>query len=103
MPSLDLHYADPRLVALYDLDNPAGADTRFYLDLAAEVSARQIIDLGCGTGLLTRALARTGVQVVGVDPAPAMLAWARQQPGAEQVRWIQGTTPRCPAWEPTWP
>ena len=28
--------------------------------------------------------------VVGVDPAPAMLAYARQQPGAERVRWVEG-------------
>lgn len=26
---LDLHYVDPRLVALYDIENPCGADTDF--------------------------------------------------------------------------
>jgi SAM-dependent methyltransferase len=88
---LDLHYVDPRLVALYDRDNPRGADTDFYLRLAADLGARRILDLGCGTGLLTRELAAVdGRQVTGVDPAAAMLAVARRQPGAERVRWVEG-------------
>jgi SAM-dependent methyltransferase len=91
MTKLDLHYVDPRLVALYDIENPRGADTDFYLRLAADLNARTILDLGCGTGLLTRELAINGRQVIGVDPAPAMLAVARRQPGAERVQWIEGT------------
>jgi SAM-dependent methyltransferase len=90
MVKLDAHYVDPRLVALYDGDNPRGADTAFYGGLAAELGARRIIDLGCGTGVLTRDLAIPGRQVIGVDPAPAMLAYARRQPGAERVQWVEG-------------
>ncbi|CAM3536742.1 Methyltransferase domain-containing protein [Deinococcus saxicola] len=87
---LDGHYVDPRLVALYDSDNPGTADTDFYLGLASELTARSILDLGCGTGVLTRKLATSGREVTGVDPAPAMLAYAQQQPGAERVRWVNG-------------
>jgi SAM-dependent methyltransferase len=87
---LDLHYVDPRLVELYDHDNPRGDDTDFYVRLAADLGAHQIIDLGCGTGLLTRELAVDGRYVVGVDPAPAMLAVARRQPGADRVQWVEG-------------
>lgn len=87
---LDQHYVDPRLVDLYDRDNPRGPDTDFYCHLAADLDARQILDLGCGTGLLTRALALDGRDVVGVDPATAMLAFARRQPGADRVRWVEG-------------
>ena len=90
MVRLDEHYVDPRLVALYDIENPRGADTDFYLGLAAELDARRILDLGCGTGLLTRELATPGRQVVGVDPSPAMLAVARRQPGATRVQWVDG-------------
>lgn len=78
MPDLDLHYVDPRLVALYDLENQRGADTDFYLNLAAELDACRILDLGCGTGLLTHELATTGRKVTGIDPAPA----ARRGAGA---------------------
>jgi SAM-dependent methyltransferase len=90
MIKLDQHYVDPRLVELYDIENTRGADTDFYLRLAADLDARTILDLGCGTGLLTRELAVDDRQVAGVDPAPAMLAYARRQSGAERVQWIEG-------------
>jgi SAM-dependent methyltransferase len=90
MIKLDLHYVDPRLVDLYDIENARGADTDFYIQLAAELDARTIVDLGCGTGLLTCELALQGHQVIGVDPALAMLAIARRKPGAERVQWVEG-------------
>ncbi len=90
MVKLDEHYVNPRLVELYDIENPRGADTDFYVSLAAELNAQRIVDLGCGTGLLTRELATADRQVIGVDPSPAMLAFARRQPGAERVQWVEG-------------
>jgi SAM-dependent methyltransferase len=42
-----------------------------------------VIELGCGTGRLTAALARLGLNVTGVDISPAMLAQARSL--AEQL------------------
>ncbi len=90
MVKLDKYYTDPRLVELYDIENRRGPDTDFYLDLAAEAEARIVFDLGCGTGLLTRELAIPSRQVTGVDPSAAMLAYARRQPGAERVRWVEG-------------
>jgi SAM-dependent methyltransferase len=90
MVRLDQHYVDPRLVELYDIANPRGTDTNFYIRLAADLGARTILDLGCGTGLLTRELAIGDRQVIGVDPAPAMLAVARRQPHADRVQWIEG-------------
>lgn len=90
---LDLHSTHPRLVELYDIENVWGPDDDFWVELADELGARTIIDLGCGTGQLTRALAVGDRVVIGVDPSPAMLAVARRGQGAERVRWVQGDAP----------
>lgn len=71
-------YRDTELVGLYDLDNPDGEDHAYYRTLADEAGARMIVDLGCGTGLLTRSLARPGRTVIGVDPSRAMLRTAEE-------------------------
>jgi SAM-dependent methyltransferase len=81
---------DPRLVALYDEDNPDGPDHDYFRMLARSLDARTVVDLGCGTGLLTVTLARPGVRVVGVDPDAAMLDQARHRPGADRVEWVLG-------------
>jgi SAM-dependent methyltransferase len=46
-----------------------------------------VLDLGCGTGLFSAALAARGAGVVGVDPAAAMLDVARARP--EAVVWVE--------------
>lgn len=86
--SADDPYRDPQLVELYDVDNPGGEDHAYYRALADEVDARSIVDVGCGTGLLTRSLVRPGRTVYGVDPSWTMLQYARRQPGADGVRWV---------------
>lgn len=43
------------------------------------------VDLGCGTGLSTRAWSGVAVRVVGVEPNAAMLAAAEPAPGVEYV------------------
>jgi SAM-dependent methyltransferase len=83
-------FTDPRMAAVYDALGPGRADTDFYLELAAELAASSIADIGCGTGLLACDLARRGHAVTGVDPAAAMLEVARHRPGAQRVRWIEG-------------
>lgn len=87
---------DPRIVALYDIDNPGGADHDFYRALADEIQAETIVDLGCGTGLLTVSLASAGRSVSGIDPDDGMLAYARRRPGAEQVEWVPGDSRAIP-------
>ena len=87
-------YDDARLAAIYDVDNPAGEDHAFFRRVADEVSAARastrIVDLGCGTGILTVTLAGPGRDVVGIDPAEAMLAAARARPGGDGVEWRHG-------------
>jgi len=82
-------FSDPRLVAVYDTLNPIVEYETFYVDLAAGLSASSIIDIGCGTGLLTCELAKRGHRLVGVEPSSAMLDVARHRCG-EQVEWIEG-------------
>lgn len=90
-------YGDAQLVTLYDIDNPGGDDHDFYRALADEIGARTVIDLGCGTGLLTRALATPGRRVIGVDPSVTMLDYARRQSGAELLEWILGDASVIPS------
>ena len=69
--------------------------------LAADIGARTVVDLGCGTGLLTRVLGGRGHAVIGIDPSPEMLAVARRGPHADQVRWISGNAPTSEPRSPT--
>lgn len=81
---------DPRIVALYDGKNPDGPDHDYYRSLAVQPGVQRILDLGCGTGILTVTLAQEGREVVGMDPSPAMLDYARQRAGASEVLWVEG-------------
>lgn len=83
-------YRDEQLVELYDGDNPPGDDHEYFRTVASRIGATKIIDFGCGTGHLTRTLATAGRSVIGVDPSPTMLGYARRQSGAGSVTWIDG-------------
>jgi len=61
-----------------------GAHARFVADLAGAVvdwlsprAGERILDLGCGDGALTEAIAATGADVVGVDASADLLQAAR--------------------------
>lgn len=85
-------YEDELLAAIYDDDNPDGPDHDYFRELARELSATQITDLGCGTGILTVTMAGPGRIVVGIDPAAAMLERAAARPGGDTVEWRRGTS-----------
>jgi ubiquinone/menaquinone biosynthesis C-methylase UbiE len=84
----DEHYEHPKLAAIYDLFCGWSPDRDFYLSLAG-APPQQVLDLGCGTGLLCDAYAARGHSVTGADPTPAMLAVARQKPHGDKVEWVQ--------------
>ena len=84
---IDKMYIDPKIAHLYDTCNSWGDDTDFYLSLASKDKIK-ILDLGCGTGILTRAFAEKGHIVVGCDPAPAMLELAKKNDRNREVEWI---------------
>ncbi len=85
-------FSDPRLVAIYDTINPIASYEGFYLELATKLVASSIIDFGCGSGLLTCALAKKGHHMIGVDPSGRMLELARQRCDGKHVLWIEGGT-----------
>jgi len=85
-------FHDPRLVAIYDAVNAYGDNEQpdFYAQVASDIGATEIVELGCGTGLVTCRLAERGFRLTGVDPSSEMLAVARRRPGADQVAWVHG-------------
>jgi SAM-dependent methyltransferase len=86
---IDEHYTAPDLAALYDMlcRNDERGDFRFYLPMV--LAASSVLDVGCGTGALLKAARRAGHRgrLCGIDPAPAMLAWARD---LSDVEWVLG-------------
>lgn len=54
-------------------------------DLVAGYGPRTVLDAGCGTGRVAIELARRGIEVLGVDADPDMIAAARSK--APRLRW----------------
>jgi 2-polyprenyl-6-hydroxyphenyl methylase/3-demethylubiquinone-9 3-methyltransferase len=54
--------------------NPVRAN---YIDLKAKVAEKTLLDIGCGGGLLTEAMAQRGAVVTGIDMGEAPLEVAR--------------------------
>ncbi|MFJ6411482.1 class I SAM-dependent DNA methyltransferase [Terribacillus saccharophilus] len=55
----------------------------------AQIEINEIADLGCGTGYVTRQLAKAGYHMTGIDQSENMLAYAASLDTKQQVRWIQ--------------
>jgi 2-polyprenyl-3-methyl-5-hydroxy-6-metoxy-1,4-benzoquinol methylase len=53
--------------------------------LLGPVVGRRILDAGCGTGYLTRWLARQGAHAVGVEPARPLYEYCREREQAEPL------------------
>lgn len=60
--------------------------------LAEAACDGNVLELGCGTGAITRPLARHVRAIDAVDISPAMLAEAQRLPGgdAPSIRWREG-------------
>ena len=46
---------------------------------ARDKSANRVLDLACGTGIVSELLARTGAEVVGIDISPEMIEQAKRK------------------------
>jgi SAM-dependent methyltransferase len=69
-----------------------GLEERLILDLLGSVDGLDVLDLGCGYGVLASTLSRRGARVTGLDADPRMLAAARRRAKAEavEVNLVQG-------------
>ena len=62
----------------FDALAAAGVDVHGEADFVAGLCPTSVLDAGCGTGRVARALARRGIDVIGVDADPSMIATARR-------------------------
>ena len=84
-------YLDASFADVYDRFRPAPPDAVLEVirTLAGSARPRLIVDLGCGTGLSTRAWAESATEVVGVEPNPQMLEQARAATRQPNVRYVE--------------
>ncbi len=83
---------------LHDM-NPLRAG---YIDGKSPVAGKQLIDIGCGGGILSEDLARRGAQVTGIDMGEAPLAVARlhAEEAGLQIDYRHGTAEDLAAAQP---
>jgi SAM-dependent methyltransferase len=72
---------------LIPLESPAVAA------LFGPIAGRRALDLGCGTGRHTLALAQAGAQVTALDQSPEMMAVARRKLQGHPVEWVLHALP----------
>lgn len=63
----------------------------FVLDHTSGVAPKSILDVGCGTGVLTRRLASIADQVVGIDPSVKSIAMAQETEQVPQIRFVKSS------------
>lgn len=93
----DAIFAHPRLAPVYDAFDGDRDDLTAYLNIADELGAVHVLDIGCGTGCLAVLLAASGRTVVGVDPAEASLEVAKSKEETSRITWVHGDATTMPA------
>lgn len=83
-------FYNEHLVSLYDLCNPIGDDSRFFIEEIEKRNPKTLIDLGCGTGILTCELTKENRTIIGVEPSEKMLEVARNRYNENKITWVPG-------------
>lgn len=84
-------FTDPALASWYDALCPTDERGDFGFYLPRLMSARSVLDVGCGTGSLLHLAREAGHQgrLCGLDPGAGMLEQARRRPELD-IEWILG-------------
>ncbi len=59
-------------------------------------SQKKVLDVGCGAGILTNALAKAGHHVYGIDLSPKSLEVAKQRDSTKSVEYFQANAYKLP-------
>lgn len=92
----DAIFAHSRLAPIYDAFDGERDDLAAYLDIAEELDANRVLDVGCGTGCLAVLLAGNGRTLMGVDPAEASLEVAKSKDKTAAITWVHGDVRKRP-------
>src|SRR5256885_2167910 len=79
-----------RWAALYDDWHAGMMDDEGAVAVLAELADGAALEFGVGTGRLAIPLAARGIEVIGVDISPEMLAELRAKPGGDRVTTMVG-------------
>ena len=79
---------------------------RLTVENCGDIPDRTVLDVGCGTGRFSIALAQRNARVVGIDPAPTMLAIANRLAHAatdtEELKLRSEPLPMAVVTDPRW-
>ena len=92
------YYADT--AATYDrthvkMDDEHAIGIAYMIDLMRRHGVKRILDVGCGTGRVTKVLLDAGFDVIGIEPVTALLHEAEKK-GIPKERLIEGTGTMLP-------
>lgn len=100
LPSLRFHRLTPVFDAVVGVAARDGAIKRRLLDVAGLRPGMRVLDVGCGTGTLAAAAARSvgALEIIGLDADPVILGKARRraQSSGLQVAFVEGRSTELP-------
>ena len=64
--------------------------------MIGDVAGLDVLDIGCGDGLLAAELSSSGARVAGIDPDAAMLRAAAKRTGGQDIGFVQGRIEALP-------
>lgn len=86
-PSREPSWDGDAYQARFDALAAAGRDVHGEATFVRAFDPATVLDAGCGSGRVAIELAAHGIEVVGVDVDPSMLATARQR--APEITWVE--------------